>query len=695
MKLTKTVPLLLALTLLCGCGSTEKKTEEPQAQPAATDAPAVTVQPTPATADELAARYPGAHVLTLESTETADGFTHAAALDGKALEEFDYVWHADPSETHDEVKNCPAEYYTGTAPETDAAAYVAHDVLYYPSLDESGFKKVNYDGDTEWAYYYTAPDYTDYIFATLPVQGNAVPAQMMHTEAEAWENAVLHITEPGTYLLSGTWHGQILIDLDDPDESFYDENAKATLVLCGAEVTCTVAPALLVSSAYECDNGWEARETHSCTVDTADAGANVILADGTVNDFTGANVYRMLKTKYKNDDDTSDVPVQKKAHKIDGAFYSCVSMNIDGETAGSGVLNVTSTTFEGLDTELHLTVNGGSVNVFSQDDGINVNEDGVSVFTMNGGSLHILAGLGSEGDGIDSNGFLVVNGGTLISAASPMSDSGMDSDCGTYVNGGTVLALGSAMDWAESDGSAAEGQAALNLQFAQRQNSDEAIIVTDTDGKVVFAYDPDKDEVAGSNARFYQGAILSAPGITVGGEYLIYVGGDADGEEIGGVYDPDTVSGFSDDAKLQGWSAAGDLGGFRGGPRPEGMQMPENMEPPEGFAPDEQPPQWNDPNRLMPGDFDPAQMQPGMERPEGEMAMPGSGEMPPEKPEGDGGMQRPGGMDGQEPGGFGGREGMTPPDGFAFETETGGELTTVFTLSGKVNFYSGVRDAEK
>ena len=176
-------------------------------------------------------------------------------------------------------------------------------------------------------------------------------------------------------------------------------------------------------------------------------------------------------------------------------------MNVTGGAEGSGVLNITST-FEGLDTELHLTVNGGS--------------------------LHILAGLGSEGDGIDSNGYVVINGGT-------------------------VVALGASMDWAESDGSKNAGQAAVNLSFSQRQSADEAIVITDTDGKVVFAYDPDKDEVAESNARWYSGAILSAPGLTVGGEYYIYiyVGGDVEGEEVAGVYDPDSVTGFTADAKQQ------------------------------------------------------------------------------------------------------------------------------------------------
>lgn len=122
------------------------------------------------------------------------------------------------------------------------------------------------------------------------------------------------------------------------------------------------------------------------------------------------------------------------------------------------------------------------------------------------------------------------------------------------------------MDWAESDGSENAGQAAVNLSFSQRQSADEAIVITDTDGKVVFAYDPDKDEVAGGNARWYSGAILSVPGLSVGGEYYIYVGGDVEGEEVAGVYDPDSVTGFTTDAKQQCWTGTGTLGGFGGGP---------------------------------------------------------------------------------------------------------------------------------
>ena len=261
-------------------------------------------------------------------------------------------------------------------------------------------------------------------------------------------------------------------------------------------------------------------------------------------------------------------------------------MNINSESAGTGVLNITAD-YEGLNTELHLTINGGNVNIFSQDDGINVNEDEVSVLTVNGGSLHICAGLGAEGDGVDSNGYLVVNGGTVISAANPAADSGLDSDKGSYVNGGTVVALGSTMDWAKADGENVT-QAILNMRFTGSQSSTEAIIITDGSGKTVFAYDPDKDEVSGKHSRSYTGAVVSAPGLQVGKTYQIYVGGDVTGTEVSGVYDPATVTGFTD--ATQQCISSNEVGGMGRPEKPNGNlgQMPQDFQggerptPPEG-----------------------------------------------------------------------------------------------------------------
>ncbi|MDO5539374.1 MAG: carbohydrate-binding domain-containing protein [Eubacteriales bacterium] len=388
-----------------------------------------------------------------------------------------------------------------------------------------------------------------------------------HSESEADAHTVVNITQPGTYRITGTLsQGQIAVDLGE--EAKTDPEAVVTLILENADITCTVAPAVIFYNTYECDTQWVEYDEGDVSdyeakaeQDTSQAGANVIIADGSVNNINGSYVARIYE----------DSEEEKKKHKYDGAFYSKMSMNVDGEETGDGVLNIVADN-EGLDSELHLTVNGGKVNIQSQDDGINTNEDGVSVTTINGGAVHITAGLGKEGDGIDSNGYLVINGGTVIATANPASDSGLDSDSGSYINGGTVIATGSTMDWPESD----SDQVTINLQFAQMQAADEALIVTDTEGSVLFAYDPDKDETTGENNRDYQGAVISSPSFKTGEDYHIYVGGDVIGEETDGLYDADTVTGM--EGSVQQEYSGSDIGrsggpeGF-GGQRIEGGMM--------------------------------------------------------------------------------------------------------------------------
>ena len=381
----------------------------------------------------------------------------------------------------------------------DERVYLAHDVVYYEDRDE-------YDSGNPY--------------------GEGTDAER-HSAEDAAAVSVVHITQAGTYRLTGSISaGQVWVDLGK--DAVEDASAKVTLVLDNLDITCDVAPAVVFRRVYECDGDWSA-DAASATVDTSDAGAVVVIADGSVSNVTGSHVARIYK----------DSEEQKKLWKIDGAFYSFMSMNIEGEQDGTGALNITADN-EGLDSELHLTLNGGNVSIVSQNDGINTNEDGVSVTTINGGTLHIVAGLGDEGDGIDSNGFLVINGGTVVSMANPRSDSGLDSDMGSYINGGTVVALGSTTDWAESD----SGQVTMNLQFASSQDAGDAIVVCNESGEVVFAYNPSEDETASGKTRSYLGAVLSCPNFEVGQTYSVYVGGVVSGQETQGVYDVETVTGY-------------------------------------------------------------------------------------------------------------------------------------------------------
>ncbi len=411
------------------------------------------------TLDLADARY-----IVLNSSNTEDT-SASVTIDGEEVPEYDYTWKVDLTTAHDDVEDSPAEYFEGTEP-GDEDVYIAHDIVYLPDTLKDQFTgSAQNDEDTEIACYYdddVIAEYIDalfenedyslesasnFIFCTLP--GTQYKDTMLHSEEDAYDNPVLHINSPGTYVISGEWNGQIWIDGNGDDE---DSENVVNIVLNGVDVTCDVAPALVFHDVYECGPD----DNTDYDVDISDAGARVYIADDTTNTFTGANVYRMLKVlpKYKASADSpttvidgSDVSQQKKRWKMDAAFYSFVSMLIDGtvvdateedtEVKGNGVLNIVSTTYEGLDTELHMTMNGGVVNVTSADDGINVNEDGISVFTLNNGSLNVTS---AGGDGIDSNGWIVINDGSGTIQSGGGADHGMDADNGVYILGGSVNA---------------------------------------------------------------------------------------------------------------------------------------------------------------------------------------------------------------------------------------------------------------
>lgn len=505
----------------------------------------------------------------------------------------------------------PAEQYEGTA----------------IALSDKG---VTVDGKPapagETAAVYTANDIVFYLEGQGVAYGEGTETDE-HIREEADGHMVVHITKPGTYVLSGSLSaGQVAVDLGEDAEE--DPDAVVTLILNGVDITCTVAPAVIFYNVYEC--GSTDAETATKDVDTADAGANVIIADGTVNNITGSYVARIYKPdSVELSEDGTEVVESKKLHKYDGAFYSKMSMNVGGGEHGTGILNITAEN-EGLDSELHLTINGGNINITSGNDGINTNEDGVSVTTVNGGVLTIdVDGATGEGDGIDSNGWLVINGGTVIAAACGSSqDSGIDSDNGIYINGGTVVASGNMLD--RIDGGE---QPYVVFGFRQRQRGGTSITLKAEGGSTAGEWTPTND---------FTYLVVSSPDLTEG-TYTLWNG----------------------DTQLAG--AAGMTGIMGGDPRldggkpPEGFEMPEGMETPER-DPDRQPgkehPQPNEDGTITLPDgtvIDPADMK----RPE-------DGERP------------------EPPEGFGGRP----------ENMEAAEVSTEFTLTAEGGTFGNIAPAE-
>jgi hypothetical protein len=300
-----------------------------------------------------------------------------------------------------------------------------------------------------------------------------------------------------------------------------------------------------------------------------------VISDGTVNNIIGAYVARIYKPdSVVLSEDGKSVADAKKLHKYDAAFYSKMSMNVDGGSEDSGVLNIHAQN-EGLDSELHLTVNGGNINIRSGNDGINTNEDGVSVTTINGGTLNIhVTGETGEGDGIDSNGWLVINGGTVAaSACAHSADAGIDSDMGIHINGGTVMASGHMLDRIE-DG----GQTYAVFNFAQEQSGSDTLRLKNKSGAPVMECSPQND---------YSVMIFSAPDLTEG-TYTLWSGEKQLSGQTGG-----GMPGFGGHGMMrpefpedmtppEGAEDMRPLEGFDG-EMPEGF---ENMTPPEGMPPE-------------------------------------------------------------------------------------------------------------
>ena len=70
-------------------------------------------------------------------------------------------------------------------------------------------------------------------------------------------------------------------------------------------------------------------------------------------------------------------------------------------------------------------------------DGMNVNEDNVSVIKFSGGEVEKNAALGAEGDGVDSNGYVRIDGGNIningIRVINPGSCSRSKDDGNSYI----------------------------------------------------------------------------------------------------------------------------------------------------------------------------------------------------------------------------------------------------------------------
>lgn len=324
-------------------------------------------------------------------------------------------------------------------------------------------------------------DETQAVYATAKTETHAD----VSADLQGIANTVIHITQTGTYQISGALeNGQLLIDAPEQE---------VTLILDNASITCQTAPAILVKTAQDPQQAGE-------------AGVTITLAESSVNQIYGSHLPKGA------DEADSDM-------KYDGAISSNVSLRINGQ----GALQVNGDK-EGIESKLHLTIDGGTIQATAQDDAFNACQDGVSVITINDGIINCAVQNGEEGDGIDSNGSIYVNGGFIVAQAhSTSQDSGLDADSGIFINGGTVCATGNMYEEISEDSS----QQFVQFYFATPQQGNTPLVITDSDGNYVLAYTP---------VNAFSILEFSSPDLKDGQTYSLYSGGTLTGTVVNGVY---------------------------------------------------------------------------------------------------------------------------------------------------------------
>ena len=157
----------------------------------------------------------------------------------------------------------------------------------------------------------------------------------------------------------------------------------------------------------------------------------------------------------------------------EGEFYIC-----------SGSIEITKV-YEGIEA-LNIVVDGGDLKISSSDDGINATskESGNGV-TINDGNVEIINSGGRDADGIDSNMDIIINGGSIfVSVPSDGNalDSGSESGGKTVINGGSVIALGGTMMAEAPDSSSKQ----VTFMYSAQGNAGDTLKLESSDGKELF-----------------------------------------------------------------------------------------------------------------------------------------------------------------------------------------------------------------
>jgi hypothetical protein len=215
----------------------------------------------------------------------------------------------------------------------------------------------------------------------------------------------------------------------------------------------------------------------------------------------------------------------------DDAVHADGSIIIEG-----GTLNITKC-YEGMEGP-SIIINDGNVSIVSVDDSFNATKgmateanDGSCLY-VNGGNICVNS---SNGDGIDSNGNVVMTAGTVIAhgpASSP--EVGIDVNGTFNVSGGVLVATGPNSGNMIEAISTTSSQYCIKATTTTTLNASSLFHISDAAGNNIITYKP---------VRSIYYIVISTPDLKDGAAYSIYTGGISTGLNNNGLYTSGIYSG--------------------------------------------------------------------------------------------------------------------------------------------------------
>ena len=410
------------------------------------------------------------------------------------------------------------------------------------------------------------------------------------------DDETVTIDEEGTYLLSGTiLDGSVIIDAPD--------DAKIQLILDGCNITSSSSAAIYVKNAdkvfittsensvntltntsgFEADGDTNVDGVIFSKADLTLNGKGTLIIDSVQNGIVSKDELVITSGTYEITSEGHGLQGKDDIAIFDGYFTITAGedaihgKNSDDPSLGYVVIEGGEFTIDSGDDAIHaesdLVINGGNidilrcaeglegntvtvtqgtVSIIASDDAVNaagsagdtMTADSTCFVKIEGGTLDIT----TDGDGIDSNGDLIITGGYITISGPENSGNGSLDYAGTgSITGGTIIAAGMAgMEMNMSE--ATQGSI---LVSTGNQTSGTAITVTDGTGEEILIFTP---------STTYSSVLISSPELEVGQTYTVSCGS------------------YSESITLEDYISGQTMG--MGGRIPDGENMP--FEAPEG-----------------------------------------------------------------------------------------------------------------